>query len=336
MGIALHNFHDQHKKFPDSGEGTLYPTSGNPSTLFNSPQNATPNAAATGNCNAGNTGVDGGYSVLARLLPYMEQDQVYAAINFNYYYNDTANQAIVTGTTSAANPTGLYPGQIAIPSYLCPSNPLRPASGIDSNNWGYTDYGPTVYTDIDPAFISGSATAGTMRNKATRMDGALSGPRSGSVKGGGTTLGGISDGLSNTIAIAEDAGRSEVMPGAYPDPFTGTVNRSFHRWIEPDNGYGVSGPSNGTAANANLPGTQTAINNNPTPIGGPAGCLWNTAASNCGPNDEIFSFHGSGANVVFMDGHVTFLSSSLDPVALRFMVTAAEGIPVTSRGVSDY
>jgi prepilin-type N-terminal cleavage/methylation domain-containing protein/prepilin-type processing-associated H-X9-DG protein len=320
MGIALHVFHDAYKHFPDAGEGTNF-TTAPPSTLFDTP----------GQFN----GSVGGYSVFTYLLPYMEQEEIFTQINMTTYYN--------------ADPNSIAAAKMVVPTFLCPSNPLRPQSGVDSLGFAYVDYGPTVYTDIDPTFTVGGAVK--MRNKATRLDGALHGP--GANGGGGTRLGDIRDGLSNTLAIAEDVGRNENMPGAYADPFDptgtsgtlpttdvngGTYMRAFWRWIEPDNGFGVSGPPN-------QPGgpsvAQQAINNNKLPIGGPAAssggpCLWNSQ-TNCGPNDEIFGFHGPGANVLFMDGHVTFLNEKINPVALRFMVTAAEGIPVTSIvGANDY
>jgi prepilin-type processing-associated H-X9-DG protein len=154
----------------------------------------------------------------------------------------------------------------------------------------------------------------------------------------GSRIGDIRDGLSKTIAIAEDVGRNEGMPGAYPDPLgvpTGTM-RAFHRWAEPDNGFGVSGNPL-SWADANLGTTVagqplTAINNNSTPFGGPntgvaaTSCSWQ-GRTNCGPNDEIFSFHGHGANAVFMDGHVSFLTSSTNVIVMRRLVTASEGVP---------
>jgi prepilin-type processing-associated H-X9-DG protein len=117
------------------------------------------------------------------------------------------------------------------------------------------------------------------------------------------------------------------MPGAYYDPvasaLTGTFQaRSFWRWAEPDNGFGVSGDPNGVAG---PPTTMRAINNNKYPFGGPATCIWNNR-TNCGPNDEIFSFHGAGANVVFLDGHVTWLAENIDPIVLRRLVSANERI----------
>jgi prepilin-type N-terminal cleavage/methylation domain-containing protein/prepilin-type processing-associated H-X9-DG protein len=46
--------------------------------------------------------------------------------------------------------------------------------------------------------------------------------------------------------------------------------------------------------------------------------------NNCGPNNAIFGFHGNGANVVFMDGHVSFLVADITPQVVRFLVTSQE------------
>src|SRR5262249_57175010 len=78
-----------------------------------------------------------------------------------------------------------------------------------------------------------------------------------------------------------------------------------------------------TPPNAQI--TFKGINNNKTPFGGPASCPWIQSNSNCGPNDEIFSFHGNGANVVFADGHVSFLNENTNFQVLRALVTKAGG-----------
>jgi prepilin-type N-terminal cleavage/methylation domain-containing protein/prepilin-type processing-associated H-X9-DG protein len=289
MGIALHNYESGAGYFPTGGEGTGYDVSP-PATIFDS------------------------YSVFTYMLPHVEQDQKWLQIDLTHLYNDPAapqNQQATKG---------------AVKTFLCPStNPqLRPAIGVDSQGYGYTDYGPTVYTDIDPT------TGG--RNKNKRADGLLH-ARGTTTAGGmnvGTKIGECSDGLSNTIAIAEDAGRNENMPGAYVDPIENPVFRHFHRWVEPDNGYGVSGNpvTWGNTSTGALSGTGlvTAISNNPTPFYGPANCPWQTK-TNCGPNDEIFSFHaGGGANVLFGDGHVVFLRQNADVFVIRQLVTLNEGV----------
>jgi prepilin-type processing-associated H-X9-DG protein len=264
------------------------------------------------------------------MLPYIDQQEVFDQIDSRYYYNSLG---------ASGSGSNVLAAQKAIATFLCPTNSLRPRSGVDALGYGYTDYGATVYCDIDPAFDSTQAPSATnaMRNKDWRADGGL--------HYGGSTVGQIRDGLSKTVAIAEDP-RNEFMPGAYPDPASTATgnwaavagslpaadsikNRAFWRWVEPDaSGFGVSGASN-QISNTTNPAAQRVINNNSLPTSvGPSDCLWNKAAGNCGPNDEIFSFHGDGANVVFMDGHVTFLDQNIDPVVMRRLVTAYEGIPL--------
>jgi prepilin-type N-terminal cleavage/methylation domain-containing protein/prepilin-type processing-associated H-X9-DG protein len=258
-------------------------------------------------------------SLFTRLLPYLEKDDIGMNYNLLRPYNDPAaaqNQSIA---------------QNAVSTFLCPSNPLRPSNGVDVNGYGYVDYGPTVFTDIDP--VKG------VRNQNTRMAGGLRG----TFNGRGVTQSLIDDGLSNTIAVAEDAGRYEDMPGTFVDPLgaaaakggaAGTgMARSFWRWAEPDSGIGVSGDPNagngfGVATagyNGLINGRAKVINNNKYPFGGPPTCVW-INKTDCGPNDEVFSFHGTGAHVLFMDGHATFLDENVDAIFFRRLVTAAEHI----------
>ncbi len=384
MGLALHEFNLAFKAFPGSGEGTdlTHLTSdGFPMTVFGQDVlGENPNvASATGPFN----NPSDAYSSFAWLLPYMDYEEIANQIDYRTYYNNSIFNGVSNNNKVA--------GQTVIPTFLCPSSPLRPKSGLDASGFGYTDYGATAYTDIDPAW--GGTYATKMRNKATRLRGGLSRGR--------TAVGDVRDGLSKTIAYAEDAGRNEVFPGAYPDPAVqylsvsdpsllnateagnttytaitvniaggttrsvngmfsaGTPMRAFWRWIEPDNGYGVSGPpnqpvnpssytysGNSTALNAQVAVTsQHAINNNKFPFNGPGGsqtsvsagttdgsCSWKDF-TNCGPNDEMFGNHGPGANAVFMDGHVSFLAEDINPITLRYLVTAYEGVVP---GQADY
>jgi prepilin-type N-terminal cleavage/methylation domain-containing protein/prepilin-type processing-associated H-X9-DG protein len=283
MGLAIHNHADARKVFPTGGEGTDFANFPKGPSVFDK------------------------HSLFTYMLPYIEQDNIYKQINLNFYYNDTANQ-----------PNAGAAFRNVVPIYVCPSNPLV-SGGADSQGYGVTDYGATVYTDIDP--VTG------LRNKATRTYGALRSTVAGGVvvenKGTGVTT--IADGTSNTIAIAEDTGRTETYLSAYTDPYDGQLRR-FWRWAEPDSGYGVSGYQN-TATGYD---SGTAINNTPTPIGGStATCLW-APTNNCGNNDEIFSFHGGGgALAVFCDGHVSFLASSIDRRVVRMLVTPNGGEVIT-------
>ncbi len=218
------------------------------------------------------------HSTFTLLLPYIEQDNVYKQFDLSKAYNATAGNQTAAKTVLA--------------TLLCPSNPLRP-DPRDSQGYACTDFGPVYYVDVDPAT--------GQRNKLTRADGGL-------ILGKQSVLT-ITDGTSNTIAIAEDVGRNETMTMPYADPLGGL--RQIHRWAEPDCAFGVS----------------MGVNTNRAPFGGPASCPWST--NNCGPNEEIFSFHPGGAHAVFCDGHVAFLRESIDPRTLRKLVTRAGGEAVS-------
>jgi prepilin-type processing-associated H-X9-DG protein len=245
------------------------------------------------------------HSTFTMLLPYIEQENIYKLMNLSYRYNDTAwpgNQA------AAKN---------VVKIYRCPSNGWsQPA---DSQGYGTTDYGATCYTDIDP--VTG------LRNKPTRANGVLHVTPGQPLKG--TRIGEITDGLSNTIAIAEDVGRDERYVAAYVDPVDGKLRR-FWRWAEPDNAYGVSGFQKGAPGSATYYNSGKAINNTSSPTGGSSTtCLWGPE-NNCGNNDEIFSFHTGGAQAVFCDGHVQFLRDSIAPQVVRMLVTPSGGEVIPS------
>ncbi len=214
------------------------------------------------------------HSTFTLLLPYLEQENINRQLDLRVAYNATpANRAAT---------------QNVISLLICPSNPLR-NQPRDSQGYGCTDYGAIYYTDIDP--VTGD------RNRFTRADGGL-------ILGQQSVLS-ISDGTSNTIAIAEVVGRNESMVMPYPDPLGGM--RQIHRWAEPDCAVGIS----------------KGVNNNASPFGGPASCPW--TMNNCGPQEEIFSFHPGGAHVVFCDGHVAFLKQTIDPRELRKLITRSGG-----------
>jgi prepilin-type processing-associated H-X9-DG protein len=85
------------------------------------------------------------------------------------------------------------------------------------------------------------------------------------------------------------------------------TGRRFWAWAEPDNAFNVD----------------QLINNNAAPRGGPTTCPWTVL--NCGPNEETFSFHPGGANVVFCDGSVRFLRESLNGASFRAFLTVDGG-----------
>jgi prepilin-type N-terminal cleavage/methylation domain-containing protein/prepilin-type processing-associated H-X9-DG protein len=243
------------------------------------------------------------HSTFTQILPYIEEQSASNLFDFKYAYNDKRA------------PNNQLAAKTKISTFLCPSNWLHEDDPYD---YGTCDFMPTVYTDIDP--VTGVR---KKNDPVLTMDGALALYSKPIAK--------VSDGTSQTIAIAEDSGRnyetkSPFTMSAYPDligafaadPLPPSGNRAIDRWAEPDTGNGVSGPPNSTVGDL-----RGVINNNFIGTTGPPDCPWST--NNCGPNDEVFSFHPGGAMALFVDGSVHFLYESIDPRVMRKLVTSNEG-----------
>ena len=216
---------------------------------------------------------DASHSVQTHILPFIEQANIYNLYNIDYRYDIPADTPELFTNQQAA--------KTAVPTYICPSTPR--GGNIDFEGYGYTDYSAPV--TVRPG-LSGMA-------NQPRYKCALNGDSS-------RKLARIVDGTSNTIAIAADAGRVDVAMGGFMviktevmDDGTSVDRRSW-AWADPDNAFNVD----------------RLVNNNPSPSGGPADCRWEVV--NCGPNEETFSFHPQGANVVYCDGSVHFVPASID------------------------
>ncbi|NBO92577.1 MAG: DUF1559 domain-containing protein [Planctomycetia bacterium] len=113
-----------------------------------------------------------------------------------------------------------------------------------------------------------------------------------------TPLLSITDGLSNTMMIGEDAGRPNLYQRSRD---TGTITADGHGWADPDCGFSVDG------VQADLVTT-----------GG-------TCFINCTNDSEFYSFHTGGMNTCMADGSVRFISASIAPATLAALVTAQGG-----------
>jgi len=298
LGMALHTCNVDRNRFPSAGEGYNFATG--TVTFTYTPPNATSINTWTG------TTAIYTQSTFTQLLPYLEQSSVYNEFNLSAPYNATA------GNIAAAS--------ISISTFLCPTNPIRQRSGTDSLGFGMTDYMP-----LNAALINTNTATTTPAQSVSLTTPGLVDLGALRVPAHGVEV--ILDGLSNTIGILEDVGRSEYFYAArYTDPVgaslvpaTSTARDSFS-WAEPASTSAVRGP-----AGATYPFTGKMINNAQQPFGGPTTCPWSTP--NCGPNDDPFSFHGSGCNCLFMDGHVSFIRNDIDPISLRSLITSMEGVP---------
>ena len=149
IGIALHNYHDLHSKLPIS-----FAVDGSASSATQ----------------LTDTGTNGGeWSIQARLMPLLDQANLFMQVDLDYAYTDARN---------AAAPT------TRIPAYLCPS---------EVNDRMRTSGGNPVHYPLNYAFNGGSW---NFWNNATRQNGdGVFGPNM-SLK-----FAYITDGTSNTLGV---------------------------------------------------------------------------------------------------------------------------------------
>ena len=315
IGLSLHNYESANSGFPPAGQGTDFTTSP-PRTIFDEP------------------------GVFVRLLPYLEGTNVSNSYNFSLPYTHTSG-ANKTATGTVIN------------AYICPSSVRDGSGGLDALDpaeaslptslrigYGVQDYGAPCYTDISGIGATGGAGSTTItpyRNNFDRADGLL--------KVSVTRIAEVTDGTSNTMMIAEDAGRdaryiaNTMYANGSASPLHAPFNpardsyfdaglpRRFWRWAEADGAFGVSGQINNNKTRIGLARYST-----PYPAAGPDSNDngINKVNNNAANNDEIFSFHPGGANVLFGDGSVKFLKESASVVVIRNLVTPKGGEVISS------
>ncbi|MBP3960221.1 DUF1559 domain-containing protein [Gemmata sp. G18] len=117
----------------------------------------------------------------------------------------------------------------------------------------------------------------------------------------------VTDGLSNTIMLAEAGARPQSWKFGVRQTDPTFMNGA---WAHSGNDIAVDGsnPAGGTlSAAADVP----------------AAC-----SVNCANQGEIYAFHTGGANVTLGDGSVRFLRKSISLVVLQKMCARADGYPV--------
>lgn len=305
IGLAMHNFEGAYGKLPTPGQ---VDSTGTNATLYTI------------------------HSWATQILPYIEQEATYRMFDLTSPVPANYNKTFLHITSKGLDyddpmfPSGWVAAQTQVKTFVCPSTALAPAARSNGEGLGCIDYMAVAVTDIDEG--TGARVVGTGSPQ-------YRGRFFGMLNANGSTVASVVDGSSNTILVIEDAGRAHPTvpsfgagsarnsPVAAPGhPVVGnggiTPARRVYAWADPDaTTNGVSGPSNSTA-------NKTArINNNQSPVGGPATCLW--TINNCGPNDEPFSFHAGVAMTCMGDGSVRSMKDSIDPITLKSICGASDG-----------
>jgi prepilin-type N-terminal cleavage/methylation domain-containing protein/prepilin-type processing-associated H-X9-DG protein len=223
---------------------------------------------------------------VAFILPYLEQDNIFKIYNFNVDWNNSANYPAIQLQLAVFNCPSTLPGQRTDDTIAA-----KPACG---------DYS-TVSALKNLVAINCFGYLGLTDPEDPRIVGAL-------VKDQRTRITDILDGTSNTIMVAEDAGRPDLYVSG------GKLGSKS-----------VAGWQQGGWADAGAPFSIDGSNND--------GSVPGPCSLNCSNNSEVYSFHPDGASVSFCDGSVRFLSESIQLCLLSKLCTRAGG--VDEEGIAD-
>jgi prepilin-type N-terminal cleavage/methylation domain-containing protein len=254
-----------------------------------------------------------------RILPFIEQQPLHDRYDYRISLADAPNQAVMS-THLKVMQCPSTPGQNRLHRFLVPAGAVQgvlPTSNVTFDE-SAGDYAPT--TGVRGVY-SNTAYANFPGGGGGQRDGALSGNDA-------VRLAAITDGTSNTILLAELAGRNDLWarvdggskriviryPG-HPSPGNPMQNNYGGGWANPYNGENwISGALFSFAASgANI--TQE----------GPCGV---NCTNLVGRN--IFSFHPGVAQAVLVDGSVRTFSESVNGQVLAYMITRGKGEPVPS------
>jgi prepilin-type processing-associated H-X9-DG protein len=215
------------------------------------------------------------------LLPYLEREALFSQYRWDVDFFDLANQPAV------ATPLKIL---------QCPSSPADRYVAMEHADGAFVNGGQGACIDYGPVQGVGPGLAlWGLVDPVGNYEGALPVNRMCRVQD-------ITDGTSNTLLVAEDAGRPErwqaghLVPGVFSfgGPWASSANPVVIRGASPD-GATVPGP----------------------------------CAINCTNNQQPYSFHPGGANFLFADGSVHFLSAAMDMRVLAALATRAGGEVVT-------
>ncbi len=308
IGLAFHNHESAYQYFPTGpydGDPRL------PGMVYNEPIGAY--ESGTTCCNAAHPD---GWSWSFKITPYIEQENVYRLARFDLPPIHVGRPADYNGEDSVA--------RVLIKIYYCPSR--RAPTGYGAALFGRCDYaGNAGYFqgevhenigDIPPTDVpaNGPLKLGMAprRNERTPENFGNTPGRKGIIVwpafGARRRVGDVTDGLSNTVMVAEKA---------LPFARQGTDGGDNERWN--NSGWDEDCIRWHFPPKADTDPTNWLYNNNGTPSNTTGGTMWRR---------YFGAAHSGGLNAVFSDGSVHFVRFSVDPVVWMYAIVADDGMAV--------
>jgi len=277
-GLALHNFESATSSYPSLAD---YPT----------------------------TSTTVAWCVAARLLPYVEQENLQKLARLDLRYDDILNRPVM---------------RFRLPLMLCPSE----VKDTERPDGTYPDGSPRVHYPLNYA-----ANFGTwlVYNPATRQsgDGAFRVNQAG-------RFGDVTDGLSNTLAMAECKAWTPYLRdgGAPPAPLVPPTSPSlvsgFGGSLRPDSGHTewVNARSHQTGFSTTFP-PNTKVPHTATGVAYDIDYTSQQEGSSLTvPTVAALtarSYHTGGVNALRMDGSVSFVRNAISQASWRALGTRAGG-----------
>ncbi len=236
------------------------------------------------------------HSWTAFVLPYLEQEALHRQYDFTKNWYDTANRTVSTTPLKGFQCPSAPPAASRLDD-----KPENAAAGIWTPFVPASDYGATTHVGIRllAAGLVDAAGPGVMPKNSTPQ------------------LADVTDGLSNTILVAESAGRPNLyrlgkVVGQVPQQRVDGGG-----WTRAATDFSLEGSS---ADGSQTPGP-CAVNcaNGETPRGYPDPTYGTNGTGG------IYAFHAGGANVLMADGSVRSLAAAVDIRTVAALITRAGG-----------
>ncbi|CAN5229539.1 DUF1559 domain-containing protein [soil metagenome] len=299
LGLAVHNYESTYSKLPPSGvqfgNGTLSATSLAQAQAL---RGTYLKAGA-----AGTVGLDyAKHSFLSIILPFIEQGNVLSQNGIAYDFHQdwfAPNNQLASSTR--------------IPTFECPSAPnshivdITTLSSAEQTTYG-TNWQPKTTDYMAVTRSNSNAIVWTTLGLTFPGD---PGNRCILTSNQGTRLMEITDGLTNTIMLAEESSRPEGW--GFGVKYTPQPTFMNGAWAHSGNDIVCAG----TVPPATAGGQPSKVS---TAAHVPVACT-----INCWNQGEIYSFHSGVSNVCMGDGSVSTLASSLPLKTLQLLAARSDG-----------